>query len=317
MKKTAILFAGQGSQYIKMGQDFYNQFDYVKDIYKKASSILGYNIEDICFKENDLINQTIYTQPCVIVTSLAIYTVLMKELKISPNIMCGFSLGEYTALYASKVFDLESIIKLVKNRAEFMQDATKQTKGKMAAIIGMQQEILALLCKEQSKADEFVQIANFNCPGQYVVGGTAKAVEQLCEKALQSGARRAVVLNVSGAFHTPLMCLASNKMYDIIKRTKYSCPEVPVVMNCNAKYLNSKDLPELMKKQIESSVYFEDSIRLMINDEIDTFIEIGPGSVLTGLVKKIDSSKTLISINTLEDLKSLKENTEENNQIKY
>ncbi|MDD2227302.1 MAG: ACP S-malonyltransferase [Clostridia bacterium] len=306
MKKTAILFAGQGSQYIKMGQDFYGEFDYVKDIYKKANSILGYNLEDICFKENDLINQTIYTQPCVLVTSIAIYTALLKELNIIPNVMCGFSLGEYGALYAAKIFDFETIIKLIKHRAEFMQNATEQTKGKMAAILGMQQEKLASLCKEQSGGNEFVHIANYNCPGQYVVGGTVKAVEKLCEKALQNGARRAVILNVSGAFHTPLMSYASEKMYDIIKKTKYSSPEIPVIMNCNAKYLEIENLPELMKKQIESSVYFEDSIRLMINDGIDTFIEIGPGSVLTGLVKKIDSSKTLISINKLDDLKSLK-----------
>jgi [acyl-carrier-protein] S-malonyltransferase len=308
MKKIAILFAGQGSQYIKMGQDFYNEFDYIKDIYKKANSILGYNIEDICFKENDLINQTIYTQPCILITSLAIYTALIKELDIKPNIVCGFSLGEYSALYASKVFDFETILKLIKSRAEYMQDATLKTKGKMAAIIGMQQEKLDSLCKEQSNENEFVQIANYNCPGQYVVGGTSKAVESLCETALKNGARRAITLNVSGAFHTPLMSCAADKMYAIIKNTKYSQPEVPIVMNCNAQYLKFENIPELMKKQIESSVYFEDSIRLMINDGVETFIEIGPGSVLTGLVKKIDSSKNLISINTLDDLKSLKEN---------
>lgn len=304
--KTAILFAGQGSQYIKMGQDFYDKFDYVKEIYKKAGLILGYNIEDICFKENDLINQTIYTQPCVLTTSLAIFSALLKETNIKPDALCGFSLGEYSALYASKVFDLETIIKLIKHRAEFMQEATEKTKGKMAAIIGMQKEVLASLCKEQSNGEEFVQIANYNCPGQYVVGGTAKAVENLCEKALQNGARRAVVLNVSGAFHTPLMCLAADKMYGIIKNTKYSKPETPIIMNCNAKYLNIEHLPVLMKTQIESSVYFEDSIRLMINDGIDTFIEIGPGNVLAGLVKKIDSTKTVISINSISDLENLK-----------
>lgn len=305
MKKTAILFAGQGSQYIKMGQDFYDKFDYIKDIYKTANSILGYSIENLCFKENDLINQTIYTQPCVLVTSIAIYTALVKELNINPNVMCGFSLGEYSALYASKTFDFETIIKLIKHRAEFMQDATQQTKGKMAAIIGMQQEKLASLCSSISGDNEFVKIANYNCPGQYVVGGTSKAVENLCEIALQNGARRAIALNVSGAFHTSLMSCAADEMYAIIKNTKYSQPEVPVVMNCNAQYLKFENVPELMKKQIESSVYFEDSIRLMLNDGIETFIEIGPGSVLTGLVKKIDSSKKLISINTLDDLESL------------
>ncbi len=303
MNKVGVLFAGQGSQYIGMGQDFYNEFDYVREIYKKANSILGYEIESICFKENDMLNQTIFTQPSILTTSIGIYTAFLKELNIKPNIVEGFSLGEYSALFAARVFDFETIIKLVKYRAKLMNEAAEQNKGAMAAIIGLEKNILEKLCQNES---EFVHIANYNCSTQFVVSGTENAVKNICEKAKAVSARRAIILNVSGAFHSPLMSGAAKKMLEVLQKTKFSKPSIPIVMNCNAQYLNEKDLFIVMKKQIESSVYFEDSVKLMIKDGVDTFIEIGPGNVLTALVKKIDPNMKVITINKLSDLNNLK-----------
>jgi [acyl-carrier-protein] S-malonyltransferase len=298
----AVLFAGQGSQYIGMGKDFYDKYDYVKDLYKSASLVLGYDLEDLCFKENELINQTKYTQPAVLVTSIAIFEVLKREYNLTIDATAGFSLGEYSALHASGVFDYQTIIHLIKYRALYMHEAALQTKGGMAAIIGMKREDLEKLCEE----DSHVSIANYNCPNQLVVGGVYDHVVTLCEKAKQNGAKRAIMLNVSGGFHTSLMSEAASKMVDLIMHTKYHNPKFSIYMNCNALKLELPNLPQLMKKQIESPVYFEDTIRHMIESGVDTFIEVGPGSVLSGFVKKIDISKKSITIDKLSDLELLK-----------
>lgn len=306
MEKIAILFSGQGSQYIGMGQDFFNKYDEVKELYEKANHVLGYDLTQICFAENELINQTQYTQPSVLVTSLGIYTALLKETKIKPNVVAGFSLGEYSALYASGIFDFEKIVYLIKQRAYYMERCANIHPGKMAAIIGLNQEILTNICHEVTKIHGTVQIANLNCPNQLVIGGKKEAVEMVCEKAKEKGARRAVILNVSGGFHTPLMSEAAKEMYEEVIKTPYNKPEIDILMNATADYLQINQLPQLMKKQIESSVYFEDTIKKMIADGIETFIEIGPGSVLSGFVRKVDRTKTVISIDKLSDLERVK-----------
>ncbi len=306
MKKIAILFSGQGSQYIGMGKDFYDQYDEVKSLYQTASEVLGYDITKLCFEENALINETQYTQPCVLITSLGIYTALMKEFNIIPEVVSGFSLGEYSALFASGIFDLKTIVYLIKQRANYMEQSATLNPGKMAAIIGMDQEVLNKLCQEITEKIGLVQIANYNCPGQLVVAGLKEAVEALCEKAKENGARRAIILNVSGGFHTPLMQKAASKMYEEIIQCSFNKQNIPIIMNATADYLQIEELPQLMKKQIESSVYFEDTIRKMIASGVDTFIEIGPGGVLSGFVRKIDRTKTVISIDKLADLEGVK-----------
>ncbi|QVK18860.1 ACP S-malonyltransferase [Mycoplasmatota bacterium] len=306
MKTLAILFSGQGSQYIGMGQDFYEKYDEVKDLYKKANQVLGYDLTKICFEENKLINQTQYTQPSVLVTSLGIYTAILKEMKINPKVLAGFSLGEYSALYASGIFDFEKIVYLVKQRANYMEKCATAYPGKMAAIIGMKQDVLTNICEEVAKTHGIVQIANYNCPNQLVIGGKKEAVEMVCAQAKEKGARRAVVLNVSGGFHTSLMSDAANEMYEEVIKTPYNKPAIDIIMNATADYLPFNQLPQLMKRQIESSVYFEDTIKKMIADGIDTFIEIGPGNVLSGFVRKIDRTKTVISIDKLSDLERVK-----------
>jgi len=305
-QKIAILFAGQGSQYIEMGKDFYDKYDEVKVLYDNASEVLGYNLTEICFQDNTLINQTQYTQPSVLVTSLGIYTALINEMKIKPTVVAGFSLGEYSALYASGIFDFNQIVYLIKQRAHYMERCAVKNPGKMAAIIGLDTQVLTEICDDVTKTYGLVKIANYNCPNQLVIGGVEEAVLKVCEYAKEKGAKRAILLNVSGGFHTPLMNEAAEKMYEEIIRTTYHQPKINIIMNATANYLEFEQLPQLMQKQIESSVYFEDTIRRMIEDGIETFIEIGPGTVLSGLVRKIDRTKTVISIDKIDDLERVK-----------
>lgn len=298
-KKIGLLFAGQGAQYIGMGRDFYDNYDYVRAMYKEASAILGYDLTKLVFEENENINQTKYTQPAILITSLCIYEVLKREYNLSPIVTAGFSLGEYSALNACGVFDFSQIVYLIKHRALYMEEDAKKSKGGMAAIIGMERDTLESLCNQL----ELVKIANYNCPNQLVVSGLYDSVIELVERAKQNGARRAVMLNVSGGFHTQLMEDASKRMYDLVKGQPFNQPNFDIIMNCNYQPLDINHLPELMKAQISSSVYFEDSIRLMMDTySVDLFVEIGPGNVLSGFVKKINQEAKIIAINKVADL---------------
>lgn len=301
-EKIALVFAGQGSQYIGMGKDFFDRYQEVRNMYQEASEILGYDLAKLCFTENDLVNQTIYTQPAVLVTSCAIYEILKKELPFKVNVMSGFSLGEYSALYAAGVYDFKTIVAIVKKRAEYMNHASEKTKGSMAAILGMERDTLKKLCDEIGD----VYIANYNSPVQIVVGGKENLVNQLCNHVKTVYNKRAILLNVSGGFHTPLMNSAALKMRDHLKNINYQQPMVDVIMNYNAQPLAVNYLVDSLTKQIESSVLFEDSIKLIIKEyHIDTFIEIGPGRVLSGLIKKIDPTKKIISIDNWNDIEIL------------
>lgn len=298
-KKIAILFAGQGAQVIGMGKEFYLNDSTIQGMYQRASHVLGYDLAKICFEENELIHQTQYTQPAILVTSCAIYNTLKNNYAFTPSVMAGFSLGEYSALHASGVFDFESILYLIKYRAKWMEENATQHKGSMAAILGLDSSILEQICTTVGN----VFIANYNCPGQLVISGLEEEVTKVMELAKEQGARRAVKLNVSGAFHSKFMSEAAENIFYEVKKTPSSHPVIDVIMNCSAKKLDYFDLPNLMKRQIESSVYFEESIRYMIEKyNIDTFIEIGPGNVLSGFVRKIDSTKEVITINNLPDL---------------
>lgn len=301
MNKYAFVFAGQGSQYFGMGKDFYDQYDYVKSMYNEATKILGFNLEDICFKENELLIQTKYLQPSILVTSCAIYEVIKRELNIKPSVVAGFSLGEYSALYASGVFDFKEIVNLVKHRALYMEEDAKD--GAMSAIVGLDLNLLEKIVS----GVEGVFIANYNSPVQYVISGTKLAVKKASELAKKQGAKRVIPLNVSGAFHTQFMSFASLKMYELITSVKYKKPNIDLITNYDANKLEVEKLPLIMKKQIKSPVLWIDTIKKIINEyKVDKFIEIGPGRVLSGLIRKIDQNQTVININHLVDLNILK-----------
>lgn len=300
--RMAFLFAGQGSQYAGMGRDIYDKYPFVRELYNEAESILGYNLREICFGESELLNQTRYTQPAVMVTSYALYRAFVVETGVKPVALAGFSLGEYTALCAAGVMAFADCVRIVSFRAAEMDKATKSNPGGMAAIIAYPREKLEQLCEEIGE----VSVANYNCPGQLVASGRTEAIDALRARALADGARRAIPLNVSGAFHSPLMAEASFALFKRLESFAFQKPVADVIMNCTAAPLEIDSLRELMARQIVDPVYFEDSIRRMITDYgVDGFVEFGPGKVLRGFVNRIDPAREVVSIDKLTDLESL------------
>ncbi len=297
--KIGFMFAGQGSQFVGMGKDFYENSDKVKAIYDQFP-----NIRDLCFQDQEnVLNQTAYCQKAMLLTGYAIAEQI-REQGIEPEYCCGLSLGEYTALAFSKVWELQDAVEIVSKRGEIMQNALPLGTTKMAAIIGLSREVIESTIQE---VDGVCEIANYNCPGQIVITGKKESVEKAMVLLQERGARRALPLNVSGAFHSSLLKNASVSLYEELQRHTHCEPIYKIVYNVSAKE-EKTDLNEILKNQICHSVYFEDSIRYMIQQGVDTFIEIGPGKTLSGFVRKINSDVTVYSITTVEDLnKCLKE----------
>lgn len=304
-KKVALLFAGQGAQYPNMGKDLYDNFEYVRDMFLIANKIIGYRLEDIVFCENDLLNQTKYTQMAILVTSCCLYEVIKREFHLNVEVVSGFSLGEYSALYASGIYSFEEILKIVMIRANIMEEASLNNRGKMAAIIGMDETELNKICLNIGNC----WIANYNSPNQLVISGLEESINKVVELIRDKYKKRAVVLNVSGAFHSPLMEEAANLYKNKINSYKGKLPIIPIIMNYNAEALKYSNLHNAMKLQIHYPVQFIKTIERIITDyNIDEFIEIGPGRVLSGLVKKISLEKPIFSLDNLEDIKKYKEN---------
>ena len=247
------------------------------------------------------LNKTVYTQPAILVVNCALFEVL-KRTGINPIATSGFSLGEYSALYAAGVFDFPTVVSLIKNRAHFMNLVAEKSNGAMAAIIGLDLKTGEEICKETETA-----IANYNSPIQFVIAGEREKVLQAMEKAKASGARRAVLLNVSGAFHHPLMKEAAVNLKPYLLQAEKHKPAFPVIMNYNATPLEFDNLTEVLEKQIYAPVRFEESVRLMVEKyQVDTLIEIGPGKVLTGLAKRIVPNVILVNLENPNDLISIK-----------
>ncbi|MGB8454705.1 MAG: ACP S-malonyltransferase [Anaerocolumna sp.] len=304
MGKTAFIFPGQGAQYIGMGKDFYDKYEDSKEIYQKASDILGIDMAALCFEENEKINITEYTQIAMVTTCMAMLVQVMKS-GIKSKVSAGLSLGEYPALMASGVMSFEEGIKVVRERGILMQEAVKPGEGAMSAVLGMENVLIEKVLKD---IKGIVTVANYNCPGQTVISGQKKAVEAAGEELVKNGAKRVIPLKVSGPFHSPMLKEAGEKLYEALGDIQMNEPVVPYTANVNAELIHKKDgIRNLLAKQVYSSVKWQQSVEHIIAAGVDTFIEIGPGKTLSAFIKKIDKSCKVINVEKIEDLDKLQE----------
>lgn len=300
MGKIGFVYAGQGSQVVGMGKSFYDNYQVAKDVFDQID--LDIDVKKLCFEGPiEELSKTSNTQPCMVTVAI-IATRLLKENGIVPDYVAGLSLGEYSALNAAGVLTDNDAIDLVRFRGQAMERAAAGIESKMFAIIGLDRELLNEAVNE-AKDLGFVAIANYNCPGQLVIAGEVDAVTKASELALEKGARRAIPLNTSGPFHTELLAPASKELKEKFTTVTFNEMQIPVVFNSSAKELEpGTSIAKMLEKQVMSSVYFEDSIRYMISKGVDTIIEIGPGKVLSGFIRKIDKS---IKTYQVEDQASL------------
>lgn len=303
MSKIAFIFPGQGAQTCGMGQDFYEQTETGKRIFDKATELMGFSMPQLCFEENDRLDITEYTQAAMVTASIAMMRVL-EENGIKPDVAAGLSLGEYCALAAAGVMSDEDAIRTVRQRGILMQEAVPVGEGAMAAILALD----ASAIEEVTGAMEGVWIANYNCPGQIVISGEKAAVEDACEKLKAAGAKRAVMLNVSGPFHSGMLADAGERLGEVISQVELHEPQIPYVANVTAQYVKSAaEVKELLTRQVSSSVRWQQSVEAMIADGVDTFIEIGPGKTLAGFMRKISRDVKTLNVEKLEDISKVAE----------
>ncbi|HGD1807826.1 TPA: ACP S-malonyltransferase [Streptococcus agalactiae] len=306
MNKVAFLFAGQGAQKLGMARDLYETFPIVKETFDKASHVLGYDLRELIDKDLDKLNQTKYTQPAILTTSTAIYRLILKEIGLRPDMVAGLSLGEYSALVASGAIRFEDAVVLVSRRGQLMEAAAPAGSGKMVAVLNADRQIIEDACK---KASQFgiVSPANYNTPKQIVIGGESIAVNAAVEELKQQGVKRLIPLNVSGPFHTALLKSASQKLSDVLDKVHFSVSEIPVIGNTEAQIMKKDDIKSLLARQVMEPVRFDESIETMKKMGMTQVVEIGPGKVLSGFLKKIDSSLSVYSVEDKIGFNNLKE----------
>ncbi len=304
MPKIACIFPGQGAQYPGMGKELVQNYKEAMNIFDLASERLGIDMKKLCFEgDEEELKKTENTQPSILTVSIALLEVL-KLKGIEPQIAAGLSLGEYSALVASKAISFADAVALVKKRGKYMQEAVPAGEGTMAAIMGIERESV-MECLKMASGYGVVEAANFNCPGQVVIAGHTSAVEKACSILKERGARKAIMLPVSAPFHSSLLKPAGEKLAAELENVNISDNELPVVSNVNAQVIMNKyEIKRCLIEQVSSSVLWEDSIRRMIDLGVDTFIEVGPGRTLSAFVKKIDKSLYVHNVENIETMEN-------------
>lgn len=301
--KIAFLFPGQGSQYVGMGKDLCEKYDEVNEIYEKAKKITGIDVKEVSFEDKEeKLNQTKYTQLCIVTMSLGILEVLKKN-NIQADMTAGLSLGEYVSLNYANSIDTENTLKIIQKRGEYMQDLAPKGEWSMVAVLGLSDNLVEEACSEVKNG--FAVPANYNCPGQVVVSGDKIGISELTQIAKEKGAKRVIELKTSGPFHTKKLEEASKKLRVELEKIEIKAPDCAVVKNLDGKpYNTNENIKEVLEKHIISPVKFSDSIKYMLENSVDTFIEVGPGKTLTSLVRKIDRNVNCINISDVASLES-------------
>lgn len=309
--KLAFMYAGQGSQYVGMGKDFYDTYPEFREVMDQTD--VGFDVKECCFNgPAETLNTTKYTQPCMVTFAVGV-TKILKNKGIVPEMAAGLSLGEYSALYAAGVFDEQQVISLVAFRGQAMAEAVVDRECKMAAVINLEREKVEACCakaQEEFKDAEYgvVEPTNYNCPGQIVISGDAAPVNRAIELMMEAGARRCIPLVVSGPFHTSLMKPAGDKLRDRFQGESFGEMKIPVVFNSLGRFKTEEEsIPALLEKQVQHSIYIEDSIRYMAEQGVDTIVEIGPGTALSKFVKKTCPEITCYSVEKAADVDALLE----------
>lgn len=303
MGKTAFIFPGQGAQYSGMGKDFYENYKEAADIFDLAEAVTGIEVKKICFEEDERLNITEFTQIAMLTTEVAILETV-KAKGLSCQVAGGLSLGEYGALAASHVMDYEDLFRMIRKRGLYMQEAYPEG-GAMTAVLGMDYQKIEEICEA---TEGIVSIANYNCPGQIVITGEKGAVDRASESLKEAGAKRCIPLKVSGPFHSALLKTAGAKLSEELANVKLNRPEIPYINNVEAEYVTSAEpIKDLLTRQVSSSVRWQQSVERMIADGVDTFVEIGPGKTLSGFMKKIDPSVTVMNIDKVQDMERVLE----------
>lgn len=303
MTKTAFLFAGQGAQKLGMARDLYDQYPIVKETYDQASRVLGYDLRDLIDQDEEKLNQTRYTQPAILTTSVAIYRLLVEK-GLQPDMVAGLSLGEYSALVAAGSLDFEDAVALIAKRGQFMETAAPAGTGKMVAVMNTDVALIEEVCEKASDKG-YVKPANYNTPAQIVIGGDVAAVDAAVDYLKEAGAKRLIPLNVSGPFHTALLQPASEKLALELETVDFQDFQIPLVGNTEAKVMEKEQIKSLLARQVMEPVRFYESIDTMKELGLTKVIEIGPGKVLSGFLKKIDKNIEVLAVEDEASLQAL------------